>query len=114
MTRPYPRRASPGRARRIALAVVLAGGFLAGTIGHPVAAPGGSQPVAAPGGPQPVAAPPPPPAAAEVATGICQCLADHDRRQIRCLSSVQECQSACGSSLYSFVPNAPSCPLTAQ
>jgi hypothetical protein len=50
----------------------------------------------------------------EAATsGICQCIAEHDRRHIGCLSSVDQCKAACGEH-YSFVPHAPSCPITAQ
>jgi hypothetical protein len=48
------------------------------------------------------------------AAGMCQCVDDHDRRNVKCLSSPQECQSACASSKYSFVPNAPNCAATAR
>jgi hypothetical protein len=56
------------------------------------------------------AAPLIPPAAP---TGMCQCIADRDRRHIGCLASVDQCKAACGER-YSFVPDAPSCPVTAQ
>jgi hypothetical protein len=52
-----------------------------------------------------------PPAA--TAVGMCQCVADHDHRHIGCLPSVDQCKAACGER-YSFVPHAPSCPVTAQ
>lgn len=45
--------------------------------------------------------------------GICQCVGDHDRRNINCLGNADACKATCGDH-YSFVPNAPSCPLTAQ
>jgi len=62
----------------------------------------------------PAARPAAPIIPARAATGMCQCISDHDRRHISCLASVEECQAACAASKYSFVPNAPNCPATAQ
>jgi len=108
MTRARHRRAATaGTARRAVLAVLLAGCFLAGALGQPVAAPKDSRPIA----PQTAAVPVVP---AETAAGMCQCIADLDRRHIRCLSSAPECQAACASTEYSFVPRAPSCPVTTR
>lgn len=59
-------------------------------------------------------APGPPAIPAASAIGICQCIADRDRRHILCLASAPECQSSCASTDYSFVPDAPSCPVIAQ
>jgi hypothetical protein len=47
------------------------------------------------------------------AAGICQCIADQARRRIGCVASADECKAMCGDH-YSFVPHAPSCPITAQ
>jgi len=114
-----PRRTpvSPGRARLAALAVLLAGLLLPGIAGQVFAAPRDSRPATAPLTPTPPPSSRPAAAApipAQTATGMCQCVADHDRRHIRCLSSVAECQAACASDKYSFVPNAPNCAVTAQ
>ena len=49
----------------------------------------------------------------QTATGLCQCIADHTKRNISCLSSADQCQSICASAHYSFVPYAPNCPATA-
>ncbi|MGE5270559.1 MAG: hypothetical protein ACM3JG_12905 [Thiohalocapsa sp.] len=56
---------------------------------------------------------PPAVAAGQTGIGICQCIADHARRDINCLGSADACKATCGEH-YSFVPNAPSCPITAQ
>jgi hypothetical protein len=47
------------------------------------------------------------------ATGMCQCVADQARRRIGCVASADQCKAMCGEQ-YSFVPRAPSCPITAQ
>ena len=110
MTRPRRRPASRVKACRTAVAVLLAGCFLVGSAGTPVAAARNSRPIAAPA---PAATAPAFPTKA--VTGMCQCIADHDKRHISCLPSPQECQSACGATgQYSFVPRAPSCPVTSQ
>src|SRR6266852_3858122 len=116
MMRPRRRPVGPGRARLAALAVLLAGLLLPGIAGQAFAAPRDSRPATAPLTPTPPARPAaaPPILPAQTATGMCQCVADHDRRHIRCLSSVAECQAACASAKYSFVPNAPNCAVTAQ
>ncbi len=57
------------------------------------------------------AAPAAPVTRAEPVVGLCQCIADRTERRFSCLSSPQECQATCASTVYSFVPRAPSCPL---
>lgn len=53
--------------------------------------------------------------AAPTGVGLCQCISDHNERRFECLNGPAVCQSACGSTHYSFVPYANfSCPLTAQ
>jgi hypothetical protein len=100
---------------RAAVVLLLAACLLPAASLPVLAAPKDTRPVAGP------LSPSPPPAAsarpiipAEIATGMCQCVADHERRHIGCLASVEACQSACGGTQYSFVPHAPSCPVTAQ
>jgi len=66
---------------------------------------------------RPVAAPMASPMTAsspQVAIGLCQCIADRSKRNISCLSSAEQCQSTCATAHYSFVPFAPSCPITAR
>jgi hypothetical protein len=115
MTRPRRRSISRGGLRRAALVLLLAVCLLPHAGARALAASKDTRPAAGPLTPTP-----PPPAAAkpltasEAATGMCQCIADHDRRHIGCLASVDACQSACGGTHYSFVPHAPSCPITAQ
>jgi len=96
-------------------ALLLAGGLLV-ALAVPAAAQRDSRPArpsrpaaASPAGP--VAAPA---AAPQAAIGLCQCIADHSKRNISCLSSADQCQSACATTHYSFVPFAPSCPITAR
>jgi len=69
--------------------------------------------------PPPPPAPPVPTADAAIVpptgVGLCQCISDHAERRFECLPAPAVCQSACGSTHYSFVPYANfSCPLTAQ
>ena len=80
------------------------------------AAPRDNRPVRTP--PRPPASVPAAPVAApattpQTAIGLCQCIADRSKRDISCLSSVDQCQATCASTHYSFVPFAPSCPATA-
>jgi hypothetical protein len=80
------------------------------------AAPRDNRPVRMPT--RPAAPVPPAPVAAastmpQTAIGLCQCIADRTKRNISCLSSADQCQSTCASTHYSFVPFAPSCPVTA-
>jgi len=111
-----------GKVGRIGVVLLLAGFLLPPIAGQPVAAPKDTRPMAAPLTPSPPSRSSPPaspPAAAptipaQAATGMCQCIADHDRRNIRCLSSVAECQAACAGGKYSFIPSAPNCAVTAQ
>jgi len=98
---------------RIGLILLLALCLLPGAAGQPLAASRDTGPVARPLTPT-APAPARPMTPAESAIGMCQCVAEHDRRHIGCLSSVEACQSACGNTHYSFVPHAPSCPITAQ
>jgi hypothetical protein len=56
---------------------------------------------------------PTPTATPQTAIGLCQCIADRSKRAISCLSSADQCQSACATSHYSFIPFAPNCPATA-
>jgi hypothetical protein len=78
------------------------------------AAPRDNRPVRTPMRPtSPPAAMPAPAASPQAATGLCQCIADRSKRNISCLSSVDQCQSTCASTHYSFVPFAPNCPATA-
>jgi hypothetical protein len=106
--------------RGLALTLLLAVCLLPGICGQPFAASRDARSTAAPMTPTPQPPPARTPTAAapiipaEAATGMCQCVADHARRHIGCLSSVEACQSACGGGHYSFVPHAPSCPITAQ
>lgn len=105
-----------GRRRRLALVLLLAGSLLPGAVvpaasADKSASPGtrGATGVLPPRPPVPAASLIP----AAAPTGICQCTADYDRRHIGCLASVDQCKAACGTR-YSFVPHAPSCPVTAQ
>ena len=77
------------------------------------AAPRDNRPVRTPPRPAP-AAPTSPAAAPQTAIGLCQCIADRSKRNISCLSSANQCQSTCATTLWSFVPFAQSCPITAQ
>jgi hypothetical protein len=48
----------------------------------------------------------------EAAAGLCQCISDRTRRHISCLVGAEACQSVCGTTHYSLVPNAVfTCPL---
>jgi hypothetical protein len=48
----------------------------------------------------------------EAAAGLCQCISDRTRRNISCLAGTEACQSVCGTTNYSLVPNAVfTCPL---
>lgn len=76
------------------------------------AQPRDSRPVRAPARPAPSM--PAPAATPQTAPGLCQCIADRSKRNISCLSSVEQCQSACASTHYSFLPFAPNCLATAS
>src|ERR1051326_3574710 len=112
-------------ARRAALVILLAAGLLPAAPSLLYGASKDSRPAAGPMTPtlpprsSPPAAMPAPAAApvvpAQAANGICQCVLDHDQRNLRCLRSAAECETACGgSNRYSFVPNAPNCSVSAQ
>lgn len=46
--------------------------------------------------------------------GLCQCITDDRTLHMSCLSGRGECQSACATNVYSYVPEAPfSCPAAA-
>jgi hypothetical protein len=48
----------------------------------------------------------------DAAAGLCQCISDRTRRNISCLAGADACQSVCGNTHYSLVPNAAfTCPL---
>jgi hypothetical protein len=118
------------RFRQVRLAALLACGFLAAI--SLVAAPAAQaqmaprdlrlQPVSTP--PEPAPAPPAtarhpqnPKVVSPVfppgpAAGLCQCISDRNRRNMSCLASAAACQSVCGTTNYSLVPNAAfTCPL---
>jgi len=53
-----------------------------------------------------------PPFPTEPAAGLCQCISDRTRRNISCLAGPAACQSVCGTTNYSLVPDAAfPCPL---
>lgn len=118
--------ASPSRrpARRIAAALLLLVGAVAGPLA--AAAPAAAQvaqPQARAARPDPARPPaqqprPAFPAAVtpgfpnEPAAGLCQCISDRARRNMHCLAGAGACQSVCGSTNYSLVPDAAfTCPL---
>jgi hypothetical protein len=48
----------------------------------------------------------PAPAAAIPVAGLCQCISNRQTLELMCQPNPQACQSACGTSHYTFVPNA--------
>jgi len=69
----------------------------------------GAQPAPLPLSPNQPGPPGAPAAAAEPAPsgpGLCQCVDDRSRIRMSCLGSPDACQSTCGTSHFSFVPDA--------
>lgn len=97
-----------------ALALAAAGSVLVGTVAQAQVAPRDARPGTARTEPARPLAPrvvtpafPMGPAA-----GYCQCISDRKRRNTHCLGGAAACQSVCGTTNYSLIPDAAfSCPL---
>lgn len=112
------RHALAGAFALVLLAGLAGGAGAAGPLTPEPARSSATRPSTAPPGAQTPAPPPGAAAAAGVPTaaaGLCQCISDHNERRTSCLASPAVCQSACGSSRYSFVPYASlTCPAGGQ
>ncbi len=107
----------PAGVRRALLVLLPIACLLLGAGGLGVAAAQDARPVRVQRPPATPATPPrlaAPVAVPRTTIGLCQCIADRSRRNISCLSSVEACQTTCATSHYSFMPDAPSCPVTAR
>lgn len=93
-----------------ALAVATALCLIVGTVAQAQLAPREARPSPARTAPLPRAVAPVFPTGP--AAGLCQCISDRTRRNIHCLGGAAACQSVCGTTNYSLVPNAAfTCPL---